>query len=163
MAIQENTGGATRPADAFEIAQLVARYALAVDDHDMEALAELYAPDAEFVGISDTPRGRTEIVRYVQESLTGYDGVSVHTPHSNVVDFADGDTAYGVVPCHVEFAQGGVQMILAVRYYDRYIRHDGRWRFGSRRLEVRYTSPVDTYATALTTTSAPGSEVPARH
>ncbi|MEE2030626.1 nuclear transport factor 2 family protein [Rhodococcus chondri] len=154
MADQEKTGSSGHSTDAFEIGQLVARYALAIDDHDTDALAEMYVPDAEFIGLSDTPQGRSEIVRYVREALTGYDAVSVHTPHSSVVDFADDDTAYGIVPCHVEFAQDGVQMILAVRYYDRYVRHDGRWRFGSRRLEVRYASPVDGYSTVLTTAPA---------
>jgi len=139
-----------RADDVVAIGGLTARYALVVDDHDMEGLADLYAPDAMLVGLSGTLHGRDAIVAYVRRTLETYDGASVHTPHPGVVDFTGENTAQGVVPSHVEYAQGGVQYVLALRYHDRYVRSDDRWRFAERRLEVRYAAPVHHYGTVLT-------------
>lgn len=150
-----------RTADVLEIRELAARYALAVDDHDMATLAALYAPDAAFCGLTETLRGRDAIVSYVRAALDGYDGLSVHTPHPGTVDFTGEDTARGIVPCHVEFAQAGVQSILALRYHDRYVRRDDRWYFGERRLEVRYATPTTAYGTVLTAATAPEAPRPA--
>ncbi|MDO1479396.1 nuclear transport factor 2 family protein [Rhodococcus ruber] len=144
-----------RTADVLEIRELATRYALAVDDHDMATLAALYTPEAAFCGLTETLRGRDAIVAYVRTALDGYDGVSVHTPHPGTVDFTGEDTARGIVPCHVEFARAGVQSILALRYHDRYVRQDGRWYFGERRLEVRYATPTTDYGTVLTAATAP--------
>ncbi|WP_064076200.1 nuclear transport factor 2 family protein [Prescottella equi] len=144
-----------RTADVLEIRELATRYALAIDDHDMELLAALYAPDAAFCGLTETLHGRNAIVDYVRATLDGYDGVSVHTPHPGTVDFTRDDTACGVVPSHVEFALAGVQSILAVRYHDRYVRRGGRWYFEERRLEVRYATPTTAYGTVLTAATGP--------
>ncbi|UGQ41726.1 nuclear transport factor 2 family protein [Rhodococcus aetherivorans] len=151
-----------RTEDVLEIRELATRYALAVDDHDMETLAALYTPDAAFHGLSESLWGRDAIITYVRAALDGYDGVSVHTPHPGTVDFTDEDTAQGIVPCHVEFAQAGVQSILALRYHDRYMRRAGRWYFGERRLEVRYATPTATYGTVLTAGAAPDPPSPAQ-
>ncbi|WP_420749003.1 nuclear transport factor 2 family protein [Rhodococcus sp. O3] len=139
-----------RADDVVAIAGLTARYALVVDDHDMDGLADLYAPDAKLVGLSGTLHGRDAIVAYVRSTLETYDGASIHTPHPGVVDFTGENTARGVVPSHVEYAQGGVQYVLALRYHDRYVRSDDGWRFAERRLEVRYAVPVHHYGTVLT-------------
>lgn len=136
--------------DIVAIGQLTARYGLVVDDHDMDALAGLYATDAEVVGLSGTVRGRDAIVEYVRSTLETYDGASIHTPHPGIVDFTGDDTAVGLVPSHVEYSLDGVQRILALRYHDRYAREDGRWRFAQRRIEVRYAVPVDDYRMVLT-------------
>ncbi|WP_232512509.1 nuclear transport factor 2 family protein [Rhodococcus pyridinivorans] len=144
------TDPVARAEDIAAINALTARYALVVDDHDMECLADLYTPDAVLVGLSGTIRGRDAIVAYVGRTLDTYDGASIHTPHPGVVDFTGPDTALGVIPSHVEYAQDGVQYVLALRYHDRYERSDDVWLFAERRLEVRYAVPVHHYGTVLT-------------
>lgn len=134
-----------RVEDALAIGELVARYAIAVDDRDMDTLAGLYAEDAVFDGLTDTLVGRDAVVAYVRAKLAGYDGVSVHTPHAPVLDFASDDTATGTVPAHVEYAEAGAQRILGARYHDRYVRRDGRWYFASRKLQIVYTGPAAEY------------------
>lgn len=140
----------TRAEDLAAIHSLTARYSLVVDDHDMDGLTDLYTADAVLVGLSGTLRGRDAIVAYVRRTLDTYDGASIHTPHPGVVTFTGPNTAHGVIPSHVEYAQNGVQYVLALRYHDRYVRSEDGWRFAARRLEVRYAVPVHHYGTVLT-------------
>ena len=138
-----------RVEDSLAIQELVARYALAVDDHDMDALAALYATDAVFEGLTGTLHGRWAVTEYVASKLDTYDGASVHTPHSPVIEFGEDGEAVGIVPAHVEFSEGGVQRNLALRYHDRYTRRDGTWYFQSREIRVVYSVPTAGNAGAL--------------
>ena len=45
-----------------EIAELLARYAFLIDDHEFDALGELFTPDARFGSPGSTHTGREAIV-----------------------------------------------------------------------------------------------------
>ena len=101
--------------DRAAIHDLVARYALAVDDHDYAALQGMYAADAVFRHAGAVLRGREAIVAFLQERAH-LNGKTVHTPHTVVIDWVDDDTARGTVTGHAEIERGGGFLVAAFRY-----------------------------------------------
>ncbi len=78
-----------------EIRQLVARYALAVDARDLDALVELFVDDVN-VGVYGT--GRTALRRSFEESLSSV-GITVLHVTTQVIDLVDSAHAWvGVLP-----------------------------------------------------------------
>lgn len=134
--------------DRQELSDLVARYGRLVDDRDLVALAELFTADAVFDSRHGPVRGREKVLDYYREQLSGYT-VTYHYPHSQTIDFADDDTANGVVQAHAELAIGGRGVLVALRYHDDYRREDGAWRFRSRHAQQLYGLPMDEMARSL--------------
>ena len=50
---------------------------------------------------------------------------------------------------HAEMNRNGQAMITAIRYHDRYRRHEGAWRFSERVLTFFYYVPATQYVDAL--------------
>ena len=119
--------------------ELSARYARAIDDRDLSALADLFCEDATFehVGAGDRLEGRDAIRRFYERVLAGY-GLTVHVPHAHVIERVEGDEAQGWVVSHAEMVSPGRYLVAALRYEDDYRREDGRWRFAQRRLRFWY-------------------------
>ena len=70
-----------------------------------------------------------------------------HIAHEQILEFtADPDTAEGLVTSHAEVCRHGRTFVAALRYRDRYRRHEGRWRFAERLLSFLYYLPVEEYA-----------------
>lgn len=123
-----------------EIRQLVARYALAIDTRDLDALAGLFTPNVRV--------GRDEAGR---EALKGWFGpvlskmrVSVHTIGTHIIEFEDADHASGIVYCHDELERPATQEwdTGQLQYCDDYLRVDGEWCFGRRRFSRWYLVDV---------------------
>lgn len=134
------------------ISELVTRYALACDEHDLPALAELFTPDAVF----ETPNGmmqatgRDAIVAMFDQVLS-VRGPGYHWTHDHVIRFDRGSesAASGLILSHAETIPNGVQSLAAMSYRDEY-RDDGAgWRFARRELRFLYYVPVADYGTAL--------------
>lgn len=130
-----------RLADRAELSDLIHRYAMAVDDRDYATLEELYAEEATFVGRTATPVGRDAVVEYLR-TTQGCNGVTVHCPTSQVVDFNGSDKATGVVVSSAQLDVEGDMTYLVFRYYDDYIRRDGRWQFARRELRNVHRLPI---------------------
>ena len=125
--------------DRQELADLVTRYCIAVDDRDLDALISLFSSDAR-MGHADGSAGGagTEgITRYYEERLRGV-GTCFHYFHSQLIDFDGPDDATGVVLAHAEMAVDGRMIVGAIRYHDTYAREGGAWRFRERRLRFFY-------------------------
>lgn len=127
--------------DRAEIHDLVARYALAVDDRDYAALAGMYAADAVFDHAGAVLRGREAIVEFLRERAK-LNGRTVHSPHTIAIEWVDDDTARGTVAGHAELERDGEFLLAAFRYHDSYVRQDGAWRFRERRSKFLYVTPV---------------------
>lgn len=127
--------------DRLAIQDLVAEYARAVDDRDMDLLRGLYATDAVF----DSPGGRSEgaaaVVAYYAQRTRLFT-TSFHVPHTLTVDFVGPDEATGVVTAHAEMAMPDGAFWVALRYLDRYVREDGAWRFAERQVRQLYALPL---------------------
>jgi hypothetical protein len=131
--------------DRQELRDLTLRYCRAMDDSDWTALRALFADQAE------VPGGETgdETVARLRSVRSAY-GRTVHTPHGQLVEFADDDHATGLVPAHAELAIQGETVVCAMRYYDDYVRQDGGWRFARRQITFVYALPWPRLAGALT-------------
>ncbi|MGP3791590.1 nuclear transport factor 2 family protein [Pseudomonas sp. B392_1p] len=109
------------------IGQLPARYALAVDGRDLDALAELFAED---VDCGRWGKGREALKNfYASESILQAFYRSVHQICGQTLEFQDAEHATGTVYCRAEHEDGEHWVVMAICYFDQYQRHDGRWYF----------------------------------
>jgi len=133
--------------DREAIRSLVARYSLAVDDHDFETLGSLWAPDARY-GLFDgvQAEGAEEIAALLERNIGG-GGVSFHTNHDHLIDWDQGDAdhASGTLITHAEISVGGKQQMCAIRYKDKYVRRQQQWLFDERLLGFLYITPPEHY------------------
>ena len=120
-----------------EIAELLARYAFLIDDHEFEALGELFAPDARFGSPGRTHAGREAIVANYRALGEVYP-VTLHEARGFVLEFLDEDHARGQVMGFSEQASSGSTVVTSFRYDDEYVRLNGRWRFASRQVRTLY-------------------------
>ena len=128
-----------RVADRDEIRQLAYRYAWGLDSRDVEAVAALYAPDADS-GVAGV--GVEAMVERFHRSMSGV-GVTILFVGNHLIDFDSDDEAHGLVYCrgYIEPRDGphpGRYVEQAILYRDRYRRHQGAWRFVSRSHELWY-------------------------
>lgn len=124
-----------------EIRQLAAKYALALDMRDMDAMAGLFAPDVR-VGREKT--GREALRAYLDETMrVQFTGTSHHIG-GHIIEFDDPDHAHGVVYSKNEHETGPEWVIMQMMYVDDYERAGagGRWCF-------RRRVPLYWYATDL--------------
>lgn len=128
------------------IRQLPAKYALALDMRDMNAMVHLFPDD---VRVGKGASGRAALRAYMDQTLRApFTGTSHHIG-GHIIEFIDADHAQGVVYSKNEHetpvaghALGGEWVIMQMLYADNYRRVDGRWYF-DRRL------PLYWYATDL--------------
>jgi uncharacterized protein (TIGR02246 family) len=121
------------------IRQLPAKYALALDMRDMDAMVSLFPND---VRVGKDASGRLALRAYMDRTLRSpFTGTSHHIG-GHVIEFDDPDHAHGVVYSKNEHETGDEWVIMQMMYVDDYVRQDGRWHF-SRRL------PLYWYATDL--------------
>lgn len=121
------------------IRQLPARYALALDMRDMDAMVSLFRAD---VKVGKGASGREALRAYMDGTLRSpFTGTSHHIG-GHIIEFDEPDHARGIVYSKNEHETGEEWVIMQMMYADDYIRQDGRWFF-SRRL------PLYWYATDL--------------
>lgn len=121
------------------IRQLPAKYALALDMRDMDAMVSLFPAD---VRVGKSQSGRLALRAYMDQTLRApFTGTSHHIG-GHIIEFDDTDHAHGIVYSKNEHETGAEWVIMQMMYADDYVRHDGRWHF-ARRL------PLYWYATDL--------------
>ncbi|MFD5812290.1 MULTISPECIES: nuclear transport factor 2 family protein [Rhodococcus] len=140
----------TRLEDRARIQDLVAAYAIAVDDHDLETLLSLFTEDGEFERAGSIARGREEIREFYVAAMDRY-SLTLHSPQSDQIS-VDGDRARGLLTGRAELALDGTLMMAAYRYSDEYARVDGRWLFRRRDLRFMYAVPFERMNAGLCTT-----------
>ncbi len=117
-----------------QIRQLAARYSVALDARDLDALVDLYVPD---VRISKTLSGRDALRELFDQSLRTI-GVSFLNIGTHVIDIdPSGESATGIVYCRGEIQDGGPDsdqwITHLIQYHDTYAFLDGRWYFAKNR------------------------------
>lgn len=121
------------------IRQLPAKYSLALDMRDMDAMVSLFPED---VRVGKDASGRLALRAYMDRTLRSpFTGTSHHIG-GHVIEFDDPDHAHGVVYSKNEHETGDEWVIMQMMYADDYVRQGGRWYF-ARRL------PLYWYATDL--------------
>jgi uncharacterized protein (TIGR02246 family) len=122
-----------------EIRQLPAKYALALDMRDMDALVSLFPADVR-VGAGQS--GRAALRAYMDRTLRSPFTGTAHHIGGHIIEFDGPDAAHGVVYSKNEHETGDEWVIMQMMYVDDYVRAEGRWFF-RRRL------PLYWYATDL--------------
>ena len=121
------------------IRQLAAKYALALDMRDMDAMVSLFPED---VRVGREKSGRLALRAYMDATLRSpFTGTSHHIG-GHIIEFASPDRAQGIVYSKNEHETGDEWVIMQMMYADDYVREHGRWYF-ARRL------PLYWYATDL--------------
>ena len=129
----------SRLAATEEIRQLVAKYCLALDMRDLDALCGLFPMD---VRVSRDVSGRAALKTWFDDTLRNQFSGTAHVTGNHIIEFDDPDHARGVVYSRNEHETDGQWIIMTMMYWDRYERLEGRWYF-RRRL------PLYWYATDL--------------
>lgn len=117
------------------IRQLAYRYAAALEARDIDAMVDLFSPDARFGEHGDGPDGVRRLM------TTSLDGTlfAVILVANHLIDFDDDRRAHGEVWAHCYAqtqADGFVEQL--IKYEDRYELRDGRWLFLRRKHRLWY-------------------------
>lgn len=127
--------------DRLAISDLVATYARAVDDRDLDLLRSLFSSDAVFDSVAGRAEGPDAVIGYYVDRMSRFTA-SFHVPHSATVELTGPDEATGIVAAHAEMAMPDGAFWVALRYHDSYVREDGRWRFRERTVRQLYALPL---------------------
>jgi ketosteroid isomerase-like protein len=127
--------------DRARIQDLIAAYAIAVDDRDLDAVVSMFTEDGEFVRSGVTSRGRDAIRDFYRDAVDRYI-LTLHQPLSDLISL-DGDHARGLLTGRAELALDGTLVLASYRYSDEYIRCGDDWLFTRRDLRFHYAVPVD--------------------
>lgn len=117
-----------RVEDTLDIQQLAIRYALAVDERDVDGWLELFVPD---VNLGRHGVGRAALRELITPQLRLFYR-SMHQIVGHRIDLLSGDRATGAVYCRAEHEVGDRWLVAAIRYDDEYRKADGRWYFARR-------------------------------
>jgi hypothetical protein len=121
------------------IRQLVAKYCLALDMRDLDALCGLFPED---VRVQRNTSGRRALKIWFDQTLREQFTGTAHVTGNHIIEFDDPAHARGLVYSRNEHETGDAWIIMTMMYWDRYERIDGSWLF-RRRL------PLYWYATDL--------------
>ena len=138
--------------DRAEIADLVTRYGLAMDDRDVAAFGSLFTDDVRIWSADGVMESRgLDAATEMFKGRFAVLGPSNHFTHDRLVEFdaADPDRATGLVLSHAEMQRRGQPMLAAIRYHDAYRRVGGRWKFAERGLSFMYYVPTAEYLDAF--------------
>lgn len=118
-----------------EIRALPLRYAAAIEARDVDAMAELFSPNARFGDHGDGPDGLRALMT---DSLDG-SLFAVILVANHLIELQDDAHATGQVwaHCHAQTRSDGFLDQL-IRYDDTYEKVDGRWLFAHRRHRLWY-------------------------
>tara|TARA_B100000929_G_scaffold246038_1_gene204394 strand:+ start:75 stop:632 length:558 start_codon:yes stop_codon:yes gene_type:complete len=130
-----------------KIRELVCDYSMAVDDRDIDTIANLFTEDGVFAHADGTAamESRQEIVDFYDGRL-GSMGATYHFPHGHKITFVDETHASGIVLAHAELSQEGKTYYTGLRYMDNYRKEDSQWRFTERLLKFVFFMPMEEWA-----------------
>ena len=129
--------------DYFAIQNLIYRYCERIDRGDFAGLAQLFAHADLYVPALPAPVRGVEAIAamYAQFTRLYPDTGTPKTRHvtSNVIIEPDGENAaraQSYILVHQATDVLPLQPIIGGRYYDRFARVSGAWRFAERRMEI---------------------------
>jgi ketosteroid isomerase-like protein len=135
-----------------ELRELVSRYAIACDEHDIPHLESLFTSDAVFDSTNGqmVATGRGEVIDMFRQVLANR-GPGYHWTHDHLIRFDRGSEtlASGLLLSHAETTPNGTHSLSAMKYDDEYRVEDGSWRFARRTISFLYYVPVSEYNGAL--------------
>lgn len=136
--------------DRQAIEDIVVRYGLAVDDHDLPGVKALFVEHGSLRQHSGVSKGQgvEAIGAYFAERFRVL-GPTNHFVHGHLVEFDSDNRAHGIVSSHAEVWRDGAPMLTALRYLDTYCKVGGRWLFEERVQSYMYFVDVREYPDVL--------------
>jgi uncharacterized protein (TIGR02246 family) len=128
--------------DAFAIRRLCEQYAQAVDAGDSAEFVKVFTPDGHLVahqgsGITHF-NGRNELAQ-IPVQVKELAPVSMHFIGNHIAE-TNGESATGVTYCMAHHLQRDrSNLLMMVRYLDRYERRSGEWLIADRQVIVEWT------------------------
>ncbi|AKK29520.1 nuclear transport factor 2 family protein [Mycobacterium sp. EPa45] len=122
-----------------EIRQLAAKYTVALDMRDLDALVNLFVDDVRVPGRRS---GRDALRAWYDVELRHDLMGSAHGVLGHVIDTHDADHASGLVYSRNDLETESVWVIELLAYLDAYERRDGRWYFTRRTPLFWYQSDI---------------------
>ena len=129
------------------IESLIASYAELVDDGDFAAVGVLLA-DATFTGGAGSVSGSDAIEKMLRDNVVVYDDGTPRTKHvvTNLAIDVDEEGGTAISRSYFTALQAlpdlVLQPIVSGRYYDRFERRSGQWRFVERRVRTDLVGDV---------------------
>lgn len=129
--------------DRLDIAEVLARYCVALDTRDWDLLQQVFAADAACdYGSVGSPQGIPAIAAAIRGTIGDLDATQHLT--GNVLVDLDGDRATAscyLLSQHVRRGQeGGEEYLIGGRYHDELVRTPDGWRIRTRRLDRMWSS-----------------------
>jgi 3-phenylpropionate/cinnamic acid dioxygenase small subunit len=121
------------------IAELIARYNLAIDHNDFRGWADCFAPE----GIFDGMIGRFTAHRELDRFTDAVKKLTATTPNlrhyvTNILTEVNGTEAHS--RCFLLMTsttkEGGTKVVIAGEYEDRLVKTEGRWLFKERKVHM---------------------------
>ena len=139
--------------DAFAIRRLCERYAQAVDAGDGAEFVKVFTPDGHLVAYQGPDithfNGRSELAQ-IPAQVKELAPTSMHFIGNHIAQIS-GESATGVTYCMAHHLQGDrSNLLMMVRYLDRYECGSGEWLIADRQVIVEWTET--TYADPLIST-----------
>ena len=122
-----------------EIRQLAAKYAVALDMRDLDALVNLFVDD---VGVPGKSRGRAALRAWYDAAMRRDLLGSAHGVLGHIIDVHDADNASGLIYSRNDLETESVWIIELLAYLDSYQRRDGHWYFVRRTPLFWYQSDI---------------------
>jgi 3-phenylpropionate/cinnamic acid dioxygenase small subunit len=135
-----------RVEDRLDIEQLPIRYAMAVDERDVDAWLALFVPDIQ---LGRHGQGREALRRYITPQLRWFYR-SVHQIVGHRVELLGPESGRGHVYCRAEHEVGDRWIVMAIRYDDEYRKVSGEWLFSRRRERHWYAADINERPQAVT-------------
>jgi len=137
------------------IRQLAAKYSLALDMRDMDAMVNLFE---ENVRVGKDASGRQALRAYMDGTLRSpFTGTSHHIG-GHIIEFDNPDHAHGICYSKNEHETGDEWVIMQMMYADNYVRVDGRGYFARRLPLYWYATDLNKPAISDNKMPRPGSE-----
>ena len=122
-----------------EIRQLAAKYAVALDMRDLDALVNLFVDD---VGVPGKRRGRAALRAWYDTEMRHNLLGSAHGVLGHVIDIHDDIRATGLVYSRNDLETESIWVVELIAYLDSYQRRDGHWYFAKRTPLFWYQSDI---------------------
>jgi hypothetical protein len=133
-------------ADEWELRRLAYLYARAMDSNEPKILDEIFTDDA--VLVSRGAERNKAFILGIPATLRKTYASCMHAVHNQTVTIS-GDTAEGEtysIAYELKHPVNGKYMRedLGIRYQDKFVRQNGKWRFARRQLNIEWAQIVET-------------------
>ena len=144
-----------KPEDRMAIADIVARYADAVNATDAVAWGATWAEECTWdLGPDRVLHGRDEVVAFWQVAMASFESVVHVVGHGHARD--EGGGAAGSWTLFEVNRRAGANGIVIGHYRDRYVQHEHGWLFAERRFATLYRGSLpDGVFTAVCSLTGP--------